>query len=84
MDATATEIQIYNLVPDGLSSAAPVLVLPSGALLLATTGGTLYGQIISLTKPATKGAAWTRTNVYTFSYSDGAYPQGPLTPIERR
>jgi hypothetical protein len=79
-NTTATELPIYNLANDGLSSNAPVLVLPSGALLLATTGGTQYGQIIELTKPSIKGAQWTRTNIYTFSCTDGAYPEGPLTP----
>ena len=80
-NTTATEVPVYNLASDGLSSNAPVLVLPSGTLLLATTGGTQYGQIIALTKPATKGVQWTRTNLYTFSFTDGAYPEGPLTPI---
>ena len=59
--------KVYELEPYGLSSDSPVLALPSGALVLTTTGGTQYGQIIALTKPSTKGAQWTRTNIYTFS-----------------
>ncbi len=80
-NTTATELPVYDLGGDGLSSNSPVLALSSGALLLSTVGGTQYGQVIALTRPATKGTPWTKTNLYTFSYTDGAYPEGPLTPI---
>ncbi len=51
-NTTATPFPVYNLGADQLRSNAPVLALSSGALLLPTTGGTQWGQIIALTKPS--------------------------------
>jgi hypothetical protein len=57
------------------------LVVGSGGVLYGTTyyGGSV-GQVYSLTPPATSGAPWTYTVLYSFTNgNDGAYPHANVT-----
>lgn len=66
---------------DGSMPSAGVIVT-SGVFYGATLygGPPGYGVVYSLTAPATPGAPWTETTLYSFSGgADGAYPAGPVT-----
>ncbi len=69
---------LFDLSAANLASNAPPAVLPSGVILLPTTGGTQYGQITSFLPSQVPGAPWTPTSLYTFGNTDGAFPQGQL------
>jgi hypothetical protein len=67
---------------DGIYPYGGVTLNPSGNLFGTTIGGgtAALGIVFQLTRPATKGGAWTETILHSFAGgSDGSAPDAPVT-----
>ncbi len=76
---TTTATTLFDLAGAGLYSDAPALLLPSGEILLPEQNASQYGDIISLSPPAVKGAPWTEKSIFSFSGLEGEFPEGALS-----
>ncbi len=76
---TTTVTPIFDLAGAGLFTGAPALLLPSGEILLPEQNASQYGDIIALSPPAEKGAPWTEKVIFSFTGTEGEYPEGVLS-----